>query len=406
MDAQPPPARVSNALCLAELLGNTFGHLSARDGWQAAAVCKAWRGPWHQRLKGMLRCVRKCVPMPQANQLVSSAPGGVLVANYFEKTVEHYSPSGALLRVYCDDMPSFSTMEEAVRGLYTPRKVASVSPLNERAWVLENDSKSLVKAQLQDGGRLSDVKFNEGSLTFDVEWEQQPVDLAIAGDALLVLCRDEYSGAYGRVVVLDVDTGAVRYCFGGEIGTAEELRGPESLAAEEGLVYVADMYNHQVKVFKLADGTGALVRTFGRQGIPPEIDRECPYWSIDASQDEDFVYPDDTRAGSGPGEFNQPFGVVVGKGRLYVSESAGRRIQILNLPDGEPLHIVRSPDGFGLAGLCITALPDGTGARVWCAGEYWGDSFTEWQQAHPPAAGSPHQALEVPGRAHIFAICE
>ena len=335
--------------------------------------------------------MRKCVPMPQANQLVSSAPGGVLVANYFEKTVEHYSPSGALLRVYCDDM-----------RLHTPSKVVSVSPLNERAWVLENDSKSLVKAQLQDGERLCDVEFNEGSLTFDVEWEQQPVDLAIAGDALLVLCRDEYSGAYGRVVVLDVDTGALRYCFGGEIGTAEELRGPESLAAEEGLVYVADRYNHQVKVFRLADGTGTLVRTFGRQGIPPEIDRECPYWSIDASQDEDFVYPDDPRAGSGPGEFNQPFGVVVGKGRLYVSESAGRRIQILNLPDGEPLHIVRSPDGFGLAGLCITALPDGTGARVWCAGEYWGDSFDEWRQALPPAAVNQ----EVPGRAHIFAICE
>ena len=74
--------RLPTALRLPELLANTFGHLSARDGWQAAAVCKAWRGPWRQRLKGMLRCVRRGAPLPKYNERVSAGAGGVLVADY------------------------------------------------------------------------------------------------------------------------------------------------------------------------------------------------------------------------------------------------------------------------------------------------------------------------------------
>ena len=86
---------------------------------------------------------------------------------------------------------------------------------------------------------------------------------------------------------------------------------------------------------------------------------------------------------------------------LCLPELLGNTFAHLSPKDGWQAAAVCN-DGFGLAGLCITALPDGTGARVWCAGEYWGDSYDEWRQAHPPAAVNQ----EVPGRAHIFAICE
>ena len=56
--------------------------------------------------------------------------------------------------------------------------------------------------------------------------------------------------------------------------------------------------------------------------------------------------------GSAPGEFNEPAGVAIGHGRLYVSEKTGRRIQVLTL-EGEPLNVVASPDGQPLGGFCV-----------------------------------------------------
>ena len=92
--------RLPTALRLPELLANTFGHLSARDGWQAAAVCKAWRGPWRQRLKGMLRCVRRGDRLPKYNERVSAAAGGVLVVDYLEGTVNRHLATGNQIAIY------------------------------------------------------------------------------------------------------------------------------------------------------------------------------------------------------------------------------------------------------------------------------------------------------------------
>ena len=63
----------------------------------------------------------------------------------------------------------------------------------------------------------------------------------------------------------------------------------------------------------------------------------------------------------GVGEFNEPAGVAISHGRLYVSELEGRRIQVLTL-EGEPLHVVASPDGKPLGGLCVDA------DRLWVIG--------------------------------------
>ena len=400
--------RLPTALRLPELLANTFGHLSARDGWQAAAVCKSWRGPWHQRLKGMLRCVRRGAPAPRFNDRVSAAAGGVLVTDYKCGYVNLYSPTGDLVRVY-DEPTSVSLHNGSIPddeldfyGMHYPGCIAEIPNSNGLAWAIEIDDCNVILTRLTDGRTLQDIEFGpNGYSRYSRPHSQilplsgqRPKDLAIAGDALLVLCTDHGRSVYGRVVVLDVHTGAFRYCFGGEVGTAEELRDPESFAVAGDLVYIPDKYNHQVKVFRHAEGTGTLVRTFGRAGTPPELDEENPYWEF-----PNYGY-EDPRIGAGPGEFNEPWGVAVGKQRLYVSESAGARIQVLRLSDGEPMHIVRSPDGLDLTGMCFTAFPDGTGARIWCCGAGSG-----YPQEHPNGDYVP-PSERTHARVHIFAICE
>ena len=399
--------RLPTALRLPELLANTFGHLSARDGWQAATVCKAWRGPWHQRMKGMLRCVRHGAPVPRYNDRVSAAAAGVLVTDYSFGYVNLYSQTGDLVRVY--DAPTLATLnngsipdDELDRyGLYHPSCILEIPNSNGLAWAIECDDSNVILIRLTDGRNLRDNDFGREENDRIRPYSQilplsgqQPRDLATAGDALLVLCVDYGRRVYGRVVVLDVDTGAFRYYFGGEKGTAEELRDPESFAVAGDLVYIADKYNHQVKVFRHAGGTGTLVRTFGRAGVPPRLDEENPYWEF-----PHYGYYD-PRVGAGPGEFNEPWGIAVGKRRLYVSESAGKRIQVLSLPDGEPMHIVRSPDGLDLTGLCFKAWPDGMGDQVWCSGSGRG-----YPQTHPNGVETA-SGERTHSRVHISAICE
>ena len=142
--------------------------------------------------------------------------------------------------------------------------------------------------------------------------------------------------------MLSAETGDFRFSFG-EFGSDDaQLRAPESLTVHGDLVYVADMCNHRIQVYQLSDGRH--VRSIGRTGQAPVWDDEDGngYSSVDG----------DERIGSAPGEFNEPAGVAIGHGRLYVSEREGRRIQVLTL-EGEPLHVVASPDGKPLGGLCV-----------------------------------------------------
>ena len=60
--------------------------------------------------------------------------------------------------------------------------------------------------------------------------------------------------------------------------------------------------------------------------------------------------------GTAPGQFTGPWGVVVWRGLLLVSENEGRRVQVLTL-DGVPLQVL--PLDSELRGLCAS------GDRVW-----------------------------------------
>ena len=119
-------------------------------------------------------------------------------------------------------------------------------------------------------------------------------------------------------------------------------------------MYVADRCNHRIpQVYQLSEN-GRHVRSIGRTG-------EAPDWDEVADEDLWLSVDGDKRMGSVPGEFNEPAGVAISHGRLYVSELEGRRIQVLTL-EGEPLHVVASPDGKQLGGLCVD------GDRLWVIG--------------------------------------
>ena len=120
-------------------------------------------------------------------------------------------------------------------------------------------------------------------------------------------------------------------------------------------MYVADTCNHRIQVYQLSDGMH--VRSIGRTGQAPVWDDEDDSADLWSSRDGD------ERIGSAAGEFNEPYGVAIGHGRLYVSEDEGKRTQVLTL-EGEPLHVVASPDGKSLRGLCVD------GDRVWVTGPH------------------------------------
>ena len=119
-----------------------------------------------------------------------------------------------------------------------------------------------------------------------------------------------------------------------------------SPAVHQDLCFVADTYNHVIKIFNFRQRT--LVRTIGGTA---ESDLPC--------------------------EFTMPSGVAFQGGRLYVSEARGRRIQILRFVDGihgavECLQIIQSPIGKHLYGLCVS------GERLWCVGSTVSDVPTHY----------------------------
>ena len=204
----------------------------------------------------------------------------------------------------------------------------------------------------------------------------QPYDLAVSGDRLLVLC-----GGFrvARICVFDSQTGAFLY----HIGEADRLTAPMSLAAHQDLCFVADTYEHVIKIFNFRQRT--LVRTIGSAAATPSFDEfnDVDPWRI-------MHHLGDARRSDLPCEFNEPVGVAFRDGRLYVSEASGRRIQILRFANGfhgpvECLQIIPSPYGTPLAGLCVS------GERLWCLGQARG--------------GSDSMMPSTDGCLHLFTAC-
>ena len=389
-------ARTHRALQSDDVVTKIMAFLSLPDGWHAAMVCKAYRACWQRRCRGMLRFVRIIDnPGPgglpgglnynyigDAPESITATPGGgVIVVNH--GIYAHWVTAGTL-ETYSSEGNHLASR----RNLGTPTAMALRG--DGTAWVVWNGPESELVCVTLGASEVS-----EPILTIDF-WNLHeaghedygffPVDLARAGDRLLVLCCDhnrvyeEVPGPgtigvhrlFGRVMVLDNQTGAHLSSFGtsaaGYVPTVgyDKLHAPSSLAVQDQYCFIADTHNHHVKVFDWR--TGTLVRVFGRyKHQEPVANSFDPYWRV-----RDY---DHARRGSGSGEFNEPCGIAVRDGKLYVSEMQGCRIQVFRLPDDmrgpsdlELLQYVRprprgppSPFPAGIERLCVD--DDG---QVWC----------------------------------------
>ena len=315
----PVPAfAVAQVLTSPDLVGCLLQSLGLND-CRTARVCTAWRNAWiikDQSAQGQLRVVHTCLGAFGYPRHVTPRPeGGVLVPDYQNDCMQQFSKQGQHEAALCEEV------------VHTPSALALMG--DGTAWIVAADDEELVRVNLTTGSTLIELNCRD--------WSSYANGLALAGDALLVLS----DGIPGEtcVAVLSAETGDFRFSFG-EFGSDDaQLHGPMSLTVHGGLVYVADKYNHRIQVYQLSDGRH--VRSIGRTG--QDDDEDDDLWTSVAG---------DERIGLAPGEFNEPVGVAIGHGRLYVSEMTGRRIQVLTL-EGEPLHVVASPDGKSLGGLCV-----------------------------------------------------
>lgn len=97
------------------------------------------------------------------------------------------------------------------------------------------------------------------------------------------------------------------FTFGDRDGTGHEarLQHPLGVAYADGLVYVADTYNHKIKVFDPSQGR---LRTLAGTGVPGDHNG-----SFEQAQ------------------FYEPGGLSTSPGRLYVADTNNHRVRVLNL---------------------------------------------------------------------------
>ena len=356
------------ALLSEDVLSCMHPFLSVEDGYRykTATVCKPWQRAWRRRCTGLYRVIRVGAGDFSYADHVGLSCRGVLVADYGHGCLQQMQWNGVEMEVY--------------GGLDTPSVVAP-GP-GTTVWVINHDPEGLACLDLEDVDEENRVDqdmpvlystlegYAEGTGMEQLLTDYRPKDLAAAGGMLLVLCWT--TEVYGRVAVLDRRTGVVQRVFGtnddtGATSAIDELRAPSSLAVRDNYCFIADRYNQRIAVFDWHQGT--FVRSIGRDGTAPTLEGEIPYWEVRSDQNYD-----DERRGTGPGEFDEPWGVAVRGNTLFVSESGGRRIQILRLPDDladtskpvEALQIIPSPDGRELSGLCLEGNPPHD--RLWCLG--------------------------------------
>ena len=322
----PVPAfAVAQVLTAPDLVGCLLQSLGLND-CRTARVCTAWRHAWSlkdQLALGQLRVVHTCLGSFRDPTHVTPRPeGGVLVPDYGNTCLQQFSTQGQHEASLCDDD--------------APLQCALALMGDGTAWVVASDDEVLVRVNLTTGARTHRAKLRRLG-----DWApfERPRPR-----------RRCAARSFGRrpgktcIAVLSAETGDFRFSFG-EFGSDDaQLRAPESLTVHNGLVFVADKCNHRIQVYQLSDGRH--VRSIGRTGQAPDFgddEEAADIWA---------TFDGDERIGSAPGEFDEPCGVAIGHGRLYVSEQRGRRIQVLTL-EGEPLHVVASPDGQPLGGLCV-----------------------------------------------------
>jgi DNA-binding beta-propeller fold protein YncE len=187
----------------------------------------------------------------------------------------------------------------AGRSLY----VAMAGP--HQIWKLDLDRRELSiyagtgREARNDGKRVGDFE-DPSAATF-----AQPSGLAV--DATTLYVSDAESNVVRAVADDEVRTlaGGDLFDFGDRDGAGDEVRlqHPLGLALEGGRLYIADTYNHKLKVL---DPRTGRVSTFAGTGRPGQADGARP-------------------------EFYEPGGLSFAKGKLYVADTNNHAVRVVDL---------------------------------------------------------------------------
>ena len=347
--------RSHRALSSDDVLATVFSFITPEAGFGAATACKTLRDAWRRRCRGMLRVFNQRIGSFNYSDHCVAYGDGVMVADYGNErhngTLHAFGivPAGGGGAFSGFDSASTSTANGSLQfhlelnvGLDTPKAVALRG--DGTAWVLLSDVGKIVCVRLavihEEEDLGGEVLMRIGPLGTDFP---VPESLVLAGDSLLVLCRS-YEWDPGpettsnHVEVYDNQTGFLRkFSLAGTDGNGDATTG--TMAVQGDMLYVTCKRNNSVDEYRWRDGT--LMRRFGGRNQPLS--------------------------------FNEPFGVAIRGKTMYVSEVAGRQIQVIRLPDddySEPeiLQVIPSPDDEELGGLCVSH----DGNRLWCMGPEFG----------------------------------
>jgi sugar lactone lactonase YvrE len=176
------------------------------------------------------------------------------------------------------------------------------------------------REDIVDGPLLPRAAYAEGSASF-----AQPSGITTDGTWLYVA---DSEGSSIRAVPLDPH-GAVKtivgtanlergrlFTFGDRDGNSSEARfqHPLGIVYYRGLLYVADTYNHKIRVVNPADGSTRTLAGTGHRG----------------NNDD-------------PPAFDEPGGISAAAGKLYVADTNNHRIRVIDLSAGHKVSTLTIP---------------------------------------------------------------
>lgn len=187
----------------------------------------------------------------------------------------------------------------------------------------------------------------------DDENLNRPVAVTTDKRGLRIFVAD---GLYDRVVAFN-RAGVPLYGIGergdGE-GAFRNIRA--MIQGPDGLLYVVDGISRQINVFGL---DGSYISTFGKETFTDPggiaVDDEGRVYVSDGFNHRIVVYANRRvvetygKAGSGPGEFQNPGNLAYYQGRLYVVDRQNARVQVFRVISEEQVR-QRTADGEALRG--------------------------------------------------------
>jgi streptogramin lyase len=157
----------------------------------------------------------------------------------------------------------------------------------------------------------------------------------------------------------------------GSLGNGNgEFNYPSDISVDSnGKLYVADLSNHRIQVFKpdgthdfnigkndntsgTGDGefyqpTGIAVDSNGKIYVADKSNNRIQVFNSDGTHDFNIGKNDNT-SGTGDGEFNQPYGVAVdSNGKIYVTDKGNNRVQVFDTDGTHDFNIGKNDNTSG-----------------------------------------------------------